>query len=274
MKENYKVEKIDNNTYRIEDSFQDQMYCILGNEKAALIDTGIGQSGLKDIISSITDLPVIVINTHGHIDHIGTNDEFTTCYLHKEDMEVAKEHFEGSYPVSIIPELVKEMNLELKEEEIEDIIRRKKSKHVQRMQLTPIEDGDIISLGKRELEVIHLPGHTKGSIGLLEKKTGMLFIGDSICSARVMLSFPNSASLSQFILSMEKLKKRQGEIKIIYGGHPNIPITAQYIDLYIELSKKILKSQKGSVKETSVFGTFFVYYDKGMSLTYTEEKLH
>lgn len=274
MKENYKVEKIDYNTYRIEDSFQDQMYCLVGNEKAALIDTGIGQSGLKDVISSITDLPIIVINTHGHIDHIGTNDEFQTCYLHKEDMELAKEHFEGKYPATIIPGLVKELKLDLNNIEIDDIVRTKDKKNFNPSDFISIEDGEVISLGDRELEVIHLPGHTKGSIGLLEKKTGLLFIGDSICSARVMLSFPNSTNISQFVSSMEKLKTRKADIRLLYSGHPMIPISVNYIDQYITLGEKILNIQKGSVRESSVFGTFLVYYYKGISLTYIEDKLN
>lgn len=268
MKEDYRVKKIADHTYRIENSFFDQMYCVVGNEKAVLIDTGTGQRGLREVISSITNLSVFVINTHGHIDHIGTDDEFDICCLQKEDWDVAEEHYSGSYPASIIPGLIKELGLDLNEKEQQDILRRKEKKS-----FTPIEDGNIISLGNRELEVIHLPGHTKGSIGLLETKTGLLFIGDSICSARVMLSFPYSTNISKYRNSLQNLEERKSDIKSIFAGHPQLPMDASYIKRYIDICEMVLTSQKGAAKETSVFGTFSVYCHKDISLTYTEDKL-
>jgi len=100
----------------------------------------------------------MVINTHGHYDHIGLDDEFgVDVYVHKQDLimliDAGKNlsaHFSSAYKVS--------------------------------SQIKTLEDKQIIKLDSLELEVMHLPGHTPGGIGLLMKKpqTGIVFTGDTL----------------------------------------------------------------------------------------------
>ena len=65
-----------------------QQYLVLGEEKALLIDSGFGLGSLKKVVDGLTDLPVVLVNTHGHPDHGGGNGEFGSPYLHPDDNEL------------------------------------------------------------------------------------------------------------------------------------------------------------------------------------------
>jgi len=89
-----KFEKLAEGTYAYSEGInQSNIYLVIGDERAALIDTGNGLSDLPTGIEEITDLPVIVINTHGHYDHIHGNYFFDTSYMPATDDEV----FQASY---------------------------------------------------------------------------------------------------------------------------------------------------------------------------------
>ena len=100
----------------IQDLFSDYMYLVAGEEKAALIDTGMGFPGLRQLVERLTDKPVIVLNTHGHLDHIGGNDEFDCIYLHPDDLTVYVEHGMESYRSGVIRAMARELGVELSEE--------------------------------------------------------------------------------------------------------------------------------------------------------------
>ena len=68
-------------------------YLVIGKRKAALIDTGFGLGDLKAFVRTFTDLPIIVLCTHGHLDHIGGNSQFDEVYICPEDMEMARQSY-------------------------------------------------------------------------------------------------------------------------------------------------------------------------------------
>jgi hydroxyacylglutathione hydrolase len=67
----------------VHETYRDSMYLVEGNEKAALIDTGMGSGDLAGYVKTLTKLPVIVLITHGHRDHTGQMNQFTTVYFPK-----------------------------------------------------------------------------------------------------------------------------------------------------------------------------------------------
>src|SRR3954447_7618001 len=68
-------------------------YLILGNERALLIDTGTGAVSMKAAVESLTDLPVLLVNSHSHWDHVGNNQEFDEIAIHRaEAHELAHEY--------------------------------------------------------------------------------------------------------------------------------------------------------------------------------------
>ena len=112
----YKWKQLWEGVFHIQDLFSDYMYLVVGEEKAALIDTGMGFPGLRQLVERLTDKPVIVLNTHGHLDHIGGNDEFDCIYLHPDDLTVYVEHGMESYRSGVIRAMARELGVELSEE--------------------------------------------------------------------------------------------------------------------------------------------------------------
>jgi len=164
-----------------------------------LFDTGYGIEPLKQIIRSITNLPLIVVNSHSHIDHISGNYEFDEIYIHKEDISVRNKYTIPNVRNYVI-ESFKQQNFVFPENfSQEDYINRNDDSS-----LIPTEEGLVFDLGEKELELIHLPGHTNGSIALLDRKNRLLFSGDSI-SSHVLMHLDESTSINTYIKSLEKV---------------------------------------------------------------------
>jgi glyoxylase-like metal-dependent hydrolase (beta-lactamase superfamily II) len=204
-------QKITDNVYHIHESLNAYCSLILGSESALLIDTGFGLGDIYTKVRGITGLPLKVVNTHGHIDHIQGNKQFHSIMLHKEDRLLYQTH----------SSLLKKIGLYL--------FNRKSIKGYGRKGLFSffkknnynikfISDGDIIDLGDNGIEVIHTPGHTKGSLCLLDKKSRILFSGDSF-SSHIWLCLPESTSVKTFIESTKIVIKRQNEFDKVISSH-------------------------------------------------------
>ena len=79
-----------------------------------------------------------------------------------------------------------------------------------------LEDGDTIDTGDRTFEVIHIPGHSPGSIGLWEATTGILFSGDAVYDGPLLDNIEGS-SIDDYIVTMERL--RALPVSVVHGGH-------------------------------------------------------
>lgn len=182
---------IDDRTWRYEDDFV-RFFLLAGNERALLIDNGMNVRGARELVDTVTDLPVVAFNTHCDRDHVGMNDEFDEIWVNPSEL------VHPSAP------------------------------HDSR-RIRPVWDGDIIDLGKRELEAIALPGHTPGSMALLDRTSGMLFSGDPIQRDGQIFMFGPTRSLAAYILSLKRLEGRLGEISSIWPSHAQCPVSPETI---------------------------------------------
>ncbi len=232
-----------------------QQYIVLGNERAMLIDSGFGFDSIKKIVNGITDLPVVLVNTHGHPDHCGGNAEFGMAYLHPADNDLIKS--KCSYTS-----------------------RAREAAHwgvagaADRLQpdppeTAPLEDGQTFDLGGRVLRVIHTPGHTKGSVCIFDEKSGALFAGDNIQAMATALTEPAAATVSEYLRAMELLKGLP--IKAIYTGHVPAMVPPEQINLKIECAKRILSGEKGELFSTPM-GSGYLVTVGGTSIHYAPEK--
>jgi len=153
-------------------------FLIVGSKKALLFDTGMGISDISKVVKQLSDLEVIVPNSHSHFDHIGDNWRYPTIHVYADDEAVKVltagfSHWDVRYdsdPELFTKELPEGFNPATYE------IRSIKKENIQL-----IHDGDIIDLGNRQLEVLHTPGHSQDSIMLLDRKNRILFTGDTFC---------------------------------------------------------------------------------------------
>src|SRR5690606_39148860 len=141
--------------WRISEGDIDTMYLIAGRDSAMLIDTGLGVANLRDFIATITPLPLIVINTHAHLDHGGGSLEFQKAYAQRDDFDRIR--FFGK------KQLRKYTVASLAKIGVPDDQKFPVSDSLYYVFLVHVRDAQIFDLGDRKIEVIHPPGHTAGS---------------------------------------------------------------------------------------------------------------
>lgn len=209
------------------------MHLICGEERALLVDTGFGIGNLKEIIDYlVADKPVIVFNTHHHIDHISGNYAFDVVHTHKYSVpylenEMRPEHWDG-----LFDEKGKGIWLDVRRD---DVIAYKPYK------IFPCDNHHKFVLGPEHVvEVIHIPGHAPGNCVLLDRKNKALFSGDTIMTGRISIPgvrenqpFGEYMRLSEMIEGLNEVLKETGAFEKIYPGHNMLPLPAGTVaDLY------------------------------------------
>lgn len=189
------VKKMREGIYLLDEGGMSTGYLIIGEKKACLLDTMNGYSPLKDVCSQYTDKPIMVINTHGHPDHIYGNVYFDKAYIHPADREQA-------LMFSKMPDYV-------------EVLEKRNGK------FPPLEDifeGEIIDLGGKTLKTYILPGHTPGSLLFLCPEERILFTGDAI-NHHLWMQVPGSKTISEMAANLEKLLFLEQEADLILHGH-------------------------------------------------------
>ncbi len=255
----FEVYRLDNDVFAIYEPHQWQeviSYLILGREKALLFDTGNGIGKISEIVNQLTILPVVVLNSHTHFDHIGGNAEFRDILAMDTDYtrnnvagysnelvreEVSEEAICGSLPAEINPETYYTQPFTVK---------------------TFIKDGYKIDLGGRILEVLSTPGHTPDAISLLDLDLGLLWVGDIYYKGPIWLFVPET-NLDEFYNSVNRLCNIVPYLSTLYTAH-NSPI-AQPQSLYA-LRKALINVQNGTNSGKAISGGRVEYFFQGFSL--------
>lgn len=191
-------------------------YLILGDKKAMLFDTGLGVGKISAVVGELTKLPIIVLNSHTHFDHIGGNAEFSEILA--ENTEFTRANAKG------------QSNLYSRDALAPDRVCgqlpvgvRADSYAIRPFQVgRRIRDGERITLGDRELEVIFTPGHTPDALCLFDRKNGLLFTGDTFYPGPVYLFVPET-NLAAYGRSVERLAKLEPNVKLLLPAH-NLPV--------------------------------------------------
>ncbi len=159
-----------------------------------IIDPGDNGEKIKEKIEELGLNPVMIINTHGHFDHIGANHLFNlSVYIHKDDFEFLKDPEKNLSSFFSVPYVSKNDNI------------------------ITVEEKDVIKIGKLYFEVIHTPGHTPGSICL--KIENILFTGDTIFADGIgRTDFPEGDEERLIKSIKEKILPLPDDF-IIYPGH-------------------------------------------------------
>ena len=190
-------------------------YLILGKKQAVLFDTGMGISDIKKVTRELTGLPITVLNSHTHNDHVGGNWEFESIY--GMDTDFTRKNARGSRedahaeigPAQICGQLPKGFDT--------------KAYSTRPWKMTKyIHDGEKIDLGGRTLEVIATPGHTPDAISLFDRANGLLFTGDTYYPAPIWLFRPET-DLEAYEKSIKRLAALEPQVKIVLGQH-NVPV--------------------------------------------------
>ncbi len=227
----FTARKVADGTWCISDHGSDNIYLAEGTEKALLIDTGLGVAKLNTFIKTLTSLPVIVVNTHGHPDHAGGNYQFKSVYAHPLEFEIIKQ--------TGTEESRKRMSRNMvRGAPAADMVPMEEVLKMPAAELLPVKDGQVFDLGGRRIEVITTPGHTPGEIVLLDPAKRIVFSGDND-NVLVWLFLPTCTPLEVYLESLKKLQKRGGEFDTIMPGH-GLPLPGRFVGEQITCVERIL----------------------------------
>ena len=166
-------------------------YLIEGRNKAVLLDTGMGFGDIKKIIENLTRLEVSVVNSHTHFDHVGGNHQFEAIAVFDDDFEI--ENLERGWAIE---ELRGELSKERLFKPLPKGFNPKAYRILPSKPTRLLKHEETIDLGDRKLKVLHTPGHSPGSICLLDTKSKELFTGDTFYLSSLLANFPESDFLA------------------------------------------------------------------------------
>lgn len=220
MSDWFTVEQIDNSTYAISEYKhweETHCYLLLGAERAVLIDTGLGVENIREAVERITSLPVMAVTTHVHWDHIGGHRYFkNSIAVYEKERDWIAEKFP-------IPLQVVKQNLTCKPCNFPEGFRVEDYTIFQGEPARLLSDGDCISLGGRELIVIHTPGHSPGHCCFYEPARKYLYSGDLVYRGCLDAFYPTTDP-QMFFHSIQKIRDLE-VIKVLPGHHQlHIPV--------------------------------------------------
>jgi glyoxylase-like metal-dependent hydrolase (beta-lactamase superfamily II) len=177
-------------------------FLITGSERAVLFDTGLGVGRIGDLVRRLTALPVTVLNSHTHFDHVGGNREFADVRNLDEPYSLAAARGEVTdFLRAYAGETLKEDRVcgELPV----GVASREYSMPTWEV-TARVRDGERLELGERTVEILRTPGHTPDSISLLDAENGLLFTGDTYYSGEIYLWAPET-SVVAYTASIDRL---------------------------------------------------------------------
>lgn len=210
------------NVYSIVEPYHYQetiSHLIVGQDLALLFDTGMGFLPIRLIVERLTDLPVVVLNSHTHYDHVGGNSEFSSILA--IDSDYTRANMAGFDHDRLAADLGPDAFCKGPPEGFDPAQFRTNPWKSTRY----VADGEILDLGGRTLQVLYVPGHTPDATALLDADNGLLFTGDSYYAGAIWLFVPET-SLSDYAGSIQRLAEIERSAKYLLGAHNAAKVSA------------------------------------------------
>lgn len=178
-------------------------FLVEGPERAMLVDTGFGGGDLEGLVSQLTDKPVFLVNTHADGDHTGCNRQFGPALMHPAEFD-----------------------------------RYHSSKNGAGLEAHPLWEGHVLDLGKWKFEVLLIPGHTPGSVALVDWQNRLLISGDSVQAGNVFLFGPGR-NLPAYLASLERLAALETQIDTILPSHGPCPLKGDILPRLLQAAQDL-----------------------------------
>ncbi len=197
-------------------------FLVTGSDKALLFDTGLGIARLRPVVAQLTSLDIVVMNSHGHYDHVGGNHEFKVIngldhpYSREKSggrsADEVREFVSGDWMAKPVPEGIDVTDYRIQPYTVTGFV----------------DDGTVFDLGGRQLEVIRTPGHTPDSLCLIDRENRLLFTGDTFYLAPLYAHL-DEANFDDYRASVNRLAALEPHIDMLMTAH-NVPIAdASYL---------------------------------------------
>lgn len=205
-----------------------RFFLLTGVKEALLIDSGMETQNARELAQSLTALPIRLLNTHADRDHIACNDQFDAPYMHPAE---CSNYYHGRPAAGPI---------------------------------TPVWDGQVIDLGERPLEIITLPGHTPGSIALLDVKNRILISGDPIQDGGIYM-FGVQREAHAYRHSLKRLmEKHLDRFDAIWPSHGTLPVAPSIIKELYDAMGQVLAGE-AEYEPAQIHGMTIRRYNMGVA---------
>jgi glyoxylase-like metal-dependent hydrolase (beta-lactamase superfamily II) len=233
-------------------------YLVEGEQRSVLVDTGLGIGDIREAVSKLSTRPLSVVNTHAHFDHIGGSHLFPGVAAHRDEVRA----IEAGVPNEQLGWVTDPASFLSPPPVGYDAA----SFHVPAAKVSSVlDDGDVIDLGGRRLEILHTPGHSAGSICLWEAESGLLFSADTVYDGNLFVCLPDS-DFDAYRASMTRLAALSPRVRLLLTGHGPTPLKS---DVLARLQAWVEEVAAGQVRPTttsSPWGTVRVYQGGRFSL--------
>lgn len=221
----FRVSEPEPGVFAIEEPLHDEQvasYLIVGEERALLIDAGMGVGDIRAVVEGITSLPVTLLVSHAHFDHVGDAWRFAgDCPVLVHPLEAERlragtpnarlrRFFEPRYVLGPLPDGYDPETATIPGVEPSGFVN----------------GGDVIDLGGRALEIIHAPGHEEGLLALLDRANRLLFSTDVVYAGQIYAHMPGS-DLAAYLDTMTRLAALAPDIDAVYPAHNERPIAPE-----------------------------------------------
>ena len=240
------------------------MYLIEGTWRALLLDTGWGIGNLASLLPSLTDRPVTVMHTHGHIDHVSGAWQFGEVFLPCDDEPLFLQSYqedERRFHAKVM------LSQFLGGDEAERWIRARPAR------IRSVAMDTVFDLGGRVIRMMPFPGHTRGSAVFLDEDSGLLFTGDSIGEGALWMHTVDAVPLDRYLASLQSLAEMRLKIKTLLPAHGRTPIDPAVIDEYRSGVQDILSGKLTGAPTTNHAGDGLLCQFQENAIIYDPKKL-
>lgn len=191
--------------------FQANMFHVVGRDADLVIDFGMGLGSLRSALDIRSGKPVLAVATHVHVDHVGSFHEFETRLGHAAEAEA----FARMPDADTLADYFRKQP-----DALTAVAPSGLTPEVYRISPAPLTrilaENDVIDIGDASYTVLHLPGHSSGSIGLLDERTGEFFSGDAIYQGGLVDDLPG-CDIEAYKVTMRRLAEL--DVDVAHGGH-------------------------------------------------------
>lgn len=249
----FKIVKYNDNLYQFCDPLGVLATLVIGSKKALLLDTCYGIGDLKEEVNKITDKELIVIDSHGHMDHTSGNYQFEKVFIHEFDYELAKKHNSLEWRKKNL-NTFHNMNIDYQFDEERYLLQNEGN-------LVFLNYYDKFDLGDICIEVLPLPGHTKGSIALYIKAWKLMLVSDGTCPF-IWMFLEESTTVSEYVNALQKILEYDFNDFLVGHGARLLPKQRMYTFLDIAKNIDLDKSIKVSFKNFEHLNSYCFTHDK------------
>lgn len=261
----FTVKEVGDGVMLINEGTMDTVYLVTGTQRALLIDTGWGVGDLPSLVRSLTSLPVTIVNTHGHPDHVSGDYQFDRVHIAEADRFLLEGCFTtdcrnwagGNILSSVLPT----------DFDITSWIHRKPN------DILSLSQGDCFDLGNRTLQVLSLPGHTPGGICLLDEDAKLLFTGDSILAGSIWMQLDESLPLGIFLKNLRQLSLLADKFDTILPAHGIHPLPKSVLFDLIDGIEAVTAGRKKGIPHQTFAGDGLLCEFGTCGVVYREDNL-